>query len=869
MANSGKNNNNNNKRRSLYPRAWGAGNVAYVGTFRAFSMAVLGRSSLEIGDKIILPQQALQSINRLRLPFPLIFEIRKFQNSKSNHNHCLTQNQVLNQYKRRIENIYRSTNPTKLNKIDKWLKKYKNNPHDLYIKICKNYGILPKSKLISSSSSSMNRMKINNNNNDNKRKSFGKQYCSVYEFSSPQSDSAYLPHWMMQNLAIDEGEKIELQSQFNIPKGNYCKLQPFKQEFMDRVSTIGYKSTLEHSLRHYSVLSINQRIVVEFNHFPYQCIIKELKPANAISILGSTDLEIEFHLPPLEQLSHYNQQIKTEQEQQKEQEQEEEQEEESSSSISSLEFEQQEQDKRIVNKCDIDGQLLKKLGVPLDYNQQTNLATMIIENRKLQQENQLRFDNKQRNSQNQIANLAAIDVTDDDDDDDNDTDSSSSQQEEEKKEEEKEEENGINFGPDNVKCNNCDKYIHKMSIQMHEVHCIRENIKCEICKKCIKIQDKNDHFENYHKEIICICNEICIGKIFYDKHRSKKCKLRLVSCKYCDKTNIAISEIKKHQKICGETLKICKICNKSYLLKNKKNHDCGIICVLCGLRINDSKNKLLHLLTDCPQRRAICNYCGILRKCNDMEQHRKYCGSRSEKCQKCLQFVSLMNMEPHLQSNCQWFNNNQLSSKNINKKLQSLHLNKNNDDDNNDNNNENNNNDNSLFGLLKSNHEPNLVSIGYHDDDDQNQNKNINQSNRQLCPHCISDDTLMDQEEFQIHIASKHPHLVDATLTQTIMASFNNPDIINNNNNNNNNIKNKKLKKKKKRRKLSSDIIETNRKTNNYKTTSKNIKTRQRSKSDHMMQNNDNNKYWNCQLCTFVNTNTKRRCIMCQTPKTN
>eukprot|EP00488_Nonionellina_sp_1-RS-2012_P002817 TRINITY_DN5695_c0_g1_i1.p1 TRINITY_DN5695_c0_g1~~TRINITY_DN5695_c0_g1_i1.p1 ORF type:complete len:125 (-),score=15.36 TRINITY_DN5695_c0_g1_i1:22-396(-) len=102
---------------------------------------------------------------------------------------------------------------------------------------------------------------------------------------------------MMQNLGIDEGHKVEIESQFNIPKGTSCTLQPFKQEFMDKVSTIGYKATLEHSLRHYSVLSLNQRIVVEFNHFPFECIVKAIKPADAVSILGSTDLEIEFESP--------------------------------------------------------------------------------------------------------------------------------------------------------------------------------------------------------------------------------------------------------------------------------------------------------------------------------------------------------------------------------------------------------------------------------------------------------------------------------------------------------------------------------------------------------------------------------------------
>eukprot|EP00483_Globobulimina_turgida_P004461 UN04470 len=132
-----------------------------------------------------------------------------------------------------------------------------------------------------------------------------------------------------------------------------------------------------------------------------------------------------------------------------------------------------------------------------------------------------------------------------------------------------------------------------------------------------------------------------------------------------------------------------------------------------------------------------------------MEEHQKFCGSRSEKCNKCKQFVSLMNMEPHSKSNCQWFNNNQLSVKN-------------NDETNN--NEIETNNDTSILGLLSDNYSPNLISSSI--------------INKQLCPYCITNDILMDEEEFQIHIAIKHPSLVNESLTQTIMASFHNPDIL-------------------------------------------------------------------------------------------
>eukprot|EP00483_Globobulimina_turgida_P002660 UN02664 len=54
----------------------------------------------------------------------------------------------------------------------------------------------------------------------------------------------------------------------------------------------------------------------------------------------------------------------------------------------------------------------------------------------------------------------------------------------------------------------------------------------------------------------------------------------------------------------------------------------------------------------------------------------------------------------------------------------------------------------------------------------------------------------MEEEEFQIHIATKHPSLVNELLTQTIMASFHNPDILKKCDNNNNNINTKKRRKK-------------------------------------------------------------------------
>ena len=36
----------------------------------------------------------------------------------------------------------------------------------------------------------------------------------------------------------------------------------------------------------------------------------------------------------------------------------------------------------------------------------------------------------------------------------------------------------------------------------------------------------------------------------------------------------------------------------------------------------------------------------------NLEEHEDYCGSRTEKCEKCGEFIMLKNFETHLQTNC-------------------------------------------------------------------------------------------------------------------------------------------------------------------------------------------------------------------------
>ena len=60
--------------RRLYP-GWGSGSKPFVATYECYPFAYCGREDAEMGNRIVLPQDALREITRLKLPFPLFFAL--------------------------------------------------------------------------------------------------------------------------------------------------------------------------------------------------------------------------------------------------------------------------------------------------------------------------------------------------------------------------------------------------------------------------------------------------------------------------------------------------------------------------------------------------------------------------------------------------------------------------------------------------------------------------------------------------------------------------------------------------------------------------------------------------------------------------
>jgi len=119
------------------------------------------------------------------------------------------------------------------------------------------------------------------------------QYCGVLEFSSPEG-VCHLPHWMMESLNVREGGRITLRSAPPLPKGDFARFQPHKEEFLDFAMALGVRNVLELAMQHYSALAVGQTVVIQYGNDKYFLDVVEVNPGSAISLYGTVNLKVEF-----------------------------------------------------------------------------------------------------------------------------------------------------------------------------------------------------------------------------------------------------------------------------------------------------------------------------------------------------------------------------------------------------------------------------------------------------------------------------------------------------------------------------------------------------------------------------------------------
>ena len=71
-----------------------------------------------------------------------------------------------------------------------------------------------------------------------------KLHCGVLEFIANEG-AVLMPHWMMQNLGVEHGDLVKVESA-TLPKGTYVKLRPQTKAFIDIANP---KAVLENTLR--------------------------------------------------------------------------------------------------------------------------------------------------------------------------------------------------------------------------------------------------------------------------------------------------------------------------------------------------------------------------------------------------------------------------------------------------------------------------------------------------------------------------------------------------------------------------------------------------------------------------------------------
>ncbi|MGH0171355.1 UNVERIFIED_CONTAM: hypothetical protein FKN15_060595 [Acipenser sinensis] len=116
-------------------------------------------------------------------------------------------------------------------------------------------------------------------------------HCGVLEFVADEG-ICYLPHWMMQNLLLEEGGLVQVES-VNLMVATYSKFQPQSPDFLDITNP---KAVLENALRNFACLTTGDVVAINYNEKIYELRVMETKPDKAVSII-ECDMNVDFDAP--------------------------------------------------------------------------------------------------------------------------------------------------------------------------------------------------------------------------------------------------------------------------------------------------------------------------------------------------------------------------------------------------------------------------------------------------------------------------------------------------------------------------------------------------------------------------------------------
>ncbi|KAM8708916.1 hypothetical protein ACLKA7_015825 [Drosophila subpalustris] len=116
-------------------------------------------------------------------------------------------------------------------------------------------------------------------------------HAGVLEFVADEG-KCYLPYWMMDNLLLEEGDILNIES-VSLPVATFSKFQPHSTDFLDITNP---KAVLENALRNFACLTKGDVIAIKYNKKVYELCVLETRPGNAVTII-ECDMNVEFEAP--------------------------------------------------------------------------------------------------------------------------------------------------------------------------------------------------------------------------------------------------------------------------------------------------------------------------------------------------------------------------------------------------------------------------------------------------------------------------------------------------------------------------------------------------------------------------------------------
>ncbi|XP_062872765.1 XIAP-associated factor 1 [Trichomycterus rosablanca] len=122
-------------------------------------------------------------------------------------------------------------------------------------------------------------------------------------------------------------------------------------------------------------------------------------------------------------------------------------------------------------------------------------------------------------------------------------------------------------------------------------------------------------------------------------------------CDHCNK-EVAKVNFPMHEAHCQRFLCLCPDCDeqvpKEQLEEHRLEQHTLVKCKQCNMKIERCK-LADHEKDNCPKRLQICEFCQLEVPASSLKEHTLACGSRTERCQECNQYVILKDRLQHAQ----------------------------------------------------------------------------------------------------------------------------------------------------------------------------------------------------------------------------